>query len=151
MHTLSKFNIRVYGLVIEQGKILLTDEHRLGMRMTKFPGGGLKLGEGTIDCLRREFREELGMEIKDVSHFYTTDFFQEAHFITPPQQMLNIYYLCHLVGDVDVALTSKPFDFFVEEEGAQVFRYKPLKELTPDELTLPIDKVVIEKLKERFT
>jgi 8-oxo-dGTP pyrophosphatase MutT (NUDIX family) len=50
------FNIRVYGLVIRQGKVLLTDEIRFGIPMTKFPGGGLKPGEGTVDCLRREMR-----------------------------------------------------------------------------------------------
>jgi len=44
--------------------------------MTKFPGGGLQFGEGTIDCIKREFREELGCEIGVLKHFYTTDYFQ---------------------------------------------------------------------------
>lgn len=119
--------------------------------MTKFPGGGLKLGEGTIDCLRREFREEMDVEIMDVKHYYTTDFFQEAHFISPPQQMLNIYYLCKLVGYPELKLKDKPFDFPYEKDGAQVFRYRSLEMISPEELTLPIDKVVVEKLKREFT
>ena len=70
------FNIRVYGFLFDEGKILVTDEFRLGMMMTKFPGGGLKYGEGLIDCLKREFMEELHAEAHITSHYYTTDFFQ---------------------------------------------------------------------------
>ena len=73
-----KFIIRVYGLVINpQNEVLLTDEYRYETNMTKFPGGGLHYGEGLIDCLKREFREECnGQEIENIRHFYTTDFFQ---------------------------------------------------------------------------
>ena len=48
-----RFNIRVYGFLIDEGCILVTDEFRLGIFMTKFPGGGLIYGEGMIDCLKR--------------------------------------------------------------------------------------------------
>ena len=42
-----KFNIRVYGLLInDRNEILVSDEFRMGVFMTKFPGGGLKFGEG---------------------------------------------------------------------------------------------------------
>jgi 8-oxo-dGTP diphosphatase len=80
MKSPGNFVIRIYGIVLnESNEILLTDEYQLGMKMTKFPGGGLHFGEGTIDCLRREFREECnGQEIKNIRHFYTTDFFQKA-------------------------------------------------------------------------
>ncbi len=42
------FNIRIYGLFPVDGYILVTDEFRLGMFMTKFPGGALEFGEGAI-------------------------------------------------------------------------------------------------------
>ena len=42
MLDLERFNVRVYGLCIKQGKILITDEIRGGTKMTKFPGGGLE-------------------------------------------------------------------------------------------------------------
>ena len=52
------FNIRVYALLInEKNEVLITDEFRFGKEVTKFPGGGLHWGEGTIDCLQRECRE----------------------------------------------------------------------------------------------
>jgi ADP-ribose pyrophosphatase YjhB (NUDIX family) len=145
-----KFNIRVYGIVISDENILLTDEFRFGMRMAKFPGGGLKLGEGTVDCLKREMMEEMGVKITNIRHFYTTDFFQPARFIEPPQQVLNIYYTCDLAQMPNIGFTQKPFDFR-DVEGAQVFRWAGISDISADDLTLPIDKVVIEKVKKHFT
>ena len=141
-----KFNIRVYGLIIEQGKILLTDEIRFGMQMTKFPGGGMKLGEGTVDCLRREMQEEMGVEIEDIKHFYTTDFFQQTRFTNPPSQLISIYYCCRLAKQPDVVFTEKPFDFEKNTEGAQVFRWVSMQNLQEEDLTLPVDKIVLGKL-----
>ena len=55
--SVSRFNIRVYGIWIdEDDKVLLSDEFFRDTYMTKFPGGGLELGEGTIDGLKREWR-----------------------------------------------------------------------------------------------
>ena len=57
---MSKFNIRIYGLLIdEQKRVLVTDEFIRGSLITKFPGGGLEFGEGTRECLKREFKEEM--------------------------------------------------------------------------------------------
>ena len=86
------FNIRVYGILMNDSKqVLLSDELIRGMRITKFPGGGLELGEGTRDCLRREFREEMNLEITVGEHIYTTDFYQQSAF-NPDHQIISIYY-----------------------------------------------------------
>ena len=61
------FNIRVYGIVIQNGEILLSNEHYGEHEFVKFVGGGLQQGESTIDCLRREFKEELDQEIEIVT------------------------------------------------------------------------------------
>lgn len=142
------FNIRVYGIVMnEQHEVLLTDEFRLGMRMTKFPGGGLNFGEGTLDCLRREFREEMGQEIEILSHFYTTDYFQQTRLLKVPQQLISIYYFVRPLNPVTIEVASKPFDF-ENTDGAQCFRWVKLDEITEDDLTFPIDQKVIRLLKE---
>lgn len=56
------FTLRAYGLLLDQGRVLVSDELIRGQRITKFPGGGLEYGEGLKDCLVREVREELGAE-----------------------------------------------------------------------------------------
>jgi len=147
---LKSFTIRIYGIVIrEKDEILLTDEFRLGMRMTKFPGGGLEPGEGTIDCLRREFREEMNQEIENISHFYTTDFFQQTRLLPEPRQILSIYYLTSLQHPERLKTTNKKFDF-EDVDGAQTFRWEKIKDLIAEDFTFPIDRVVLEMLKNNF-
>jgi 8-oxo-dGTP diphosphatase len=143
---MSIFNIRVYALLInEKNEVLVTDEFRFGKEMTKFPGGGLNWGEGTIDCLKRECMEELGCEIEVIRHFYTTDFFQEAAFYEK-QQLISIYYLVKNTTPFSVPVSKKKFDF-EKKENAQSFRWLPIAELKEEEFTFPIDKKVAGMLR----
>lgn len=146
---LDKFNIRVYGLVINSNnEVLVSDEYRMGMYMTKFPGGGLQLGEGIIACLKREFQEELKLDIFNIRHYYTTDFFQKAYFFEN-QQLISIYYLVDIVlPNPFLVTTKKKFDFKELDECSQSFRWLKISELNDKEMTLPIDKVVINMLKK---
>ena len=49
------FNVRVYGVLLDDEKrLLVSDEFIRGQYITKLPGGGLEIGEGTRDCLQRE-------------------------------------------------------------------------------------------------
>ena len=145
------FNIRVYGLVISDDlSVLVSDEHVFGRNIVKFPGGGLQFGEGTHDCLRREFREELDdAEIKVNDHFYTTDFFQPS-FFNPSQQVISIYYFVDLKNIKPLQVATTPFDFKVEKEGAQAFRWLSNESAMPDEITFPIDQKVVSLLKNHF-
>ncbi|SHF96607.1 NUDIX domain-containing protein [Mariniphaga anaerophila] len=147
----SEFIVRVYGLILNnKNEILLTDEFQMNTKMTKFPGGGLQYGEGTIDCLRREFSEECnGQKIENIRHFYTTDFFQKALFFEK-KQLISIYYLADLKYPLSFKLSEKPFDFDKMENGKQSFRYVKLKDLKIENLSFPIDKFVGEELKKRY-
>ena len=151
MKQLNKFTIRVYGIVLnKRNEILLSDEFQLGTKMTKFPGGGLEFGEGTIDCLKREFLEECnGQEIKNIHHFYTTDFYQKALFYQN-HQLLSIYYFAELQEPLQFKISKKSFDFDNLTEGKQSFRWVKIKTLIEDEITFPIDRFVIQKLKKHF-
>jgi len=141
MNSSKQFNIRVYGLLINKHKqVLITDEYRMGTYMTKFPGGGLEYGEGTIDCLKREFKEELNIDIEIKSHFYTTDFFQPAMFFNN-MQLISIYYLVDSKQSATIKTTAIINDI-PEEEGAQAFRWVNINELIPASLTFPIDQKV---------
>lgn len=143
----SKFTIRVYALILnERNEVLVTDECQLNMKMTKFPGGGLHFGEGTIDCLRREMIEECSQEIENIRHFYTTDFFQKALF-WEDHQLLSIYYLANLKGVPQFKISDKSFDFDDLINGNQSFRWISLSNFNTDEFTFPIDKHVAHLLK----
>jgi len=145
------FVIRIYGIIVNSNnEVLLSDEFQLGMKMTKFPGGGLEYGEGTIECLKREFREECnGQEIKNIKHFYTTDYFQKALFIEN-KQLLSIYYLADLLDPLKFKISERPFDFQEEKNETQSFRWAKIKSINQDEITFPIDKFVADKIKKQF-
>jgi len=142
-----RFNIRVYGLLInERSEVMVTDELRMGMQMTKFPGGGLHHGEGTIDCVKREFTEELNIEIEIVKHFYTTDHFQASAF-NANDQLISIYYLVKTIEPLAIKTANK-FEFPENKDGAQLFRWIKLNEIGENDFTFPIDKKVAELLKK---
>ena len=105
------FNVRVYGILInEEHQILVSDEYIRGQYYTKFPGGGLEQGEGTRDCLKREFSEEMELEIEVGDHIYTTDYYQQSAFNTA-DQIISIYYFVKPLEPIKFLLTQKEFDF----------------------------------------
>lgn len=148
---ITRFNIRAYAIIVdERDRVLLSDEFQLGMKMTKFPGGGLEFGEGTIDCLKREALEEFGQAIEVLEHFYTTDFFQQGYFRTDTQ-IISVYYLARFCKKPVFKISDKPFDFDVMQEGEQSFRWQSVNDLKIEDITLPIDKHVAKLLKEQFS
>ncbi|HWY13318.1 MAG TPA: NUDIX domain-containing protein [Bacteroidia bacterium] len=140
------FNVRVYGILIHEGNVLVSDEFIKGKLITKFPGGGLEFGEGTTDCVTREFMEELNLKVEVISHFYTTDFFVTSAFNTN-SQIISIYYLVKAVGPLSFKTSDKEFDF-ENKEGAQSLRWLPLNELKENNFTFIIDKRICEMLNE---
>lgn len=144
-----KFNIRVYGIYItDQQEVLLADEERFGMKFTKFPGGGLEFGEGPIGCLQRECREEMGMRIEVLEHFYTTDYFQPSAF-HKDSQVISIYYR------IDIPEFEDNRQSLVESrkdgDGSLSFRLVPVSGLSENDFTFPIDKRVAGLMKKYFT
>lgn len=145
------FNIRVYGILTNmKNQVLVTDEYRNGIMFTKYPGGGLEFGEGIIDCLKREFVEEMNCEVTVKQHFYTTDFFQVSAF-NPKHQLISIYFLVHSKEIENQEFNFERFGFNQKIEGAQIFRWIPINELCEDEFTFPIDKIVSTKIKKQYS
>ncbi len=100
--------IRVYGILLgENRKVLVSDEYLRGNYFTKLPGGGLEFGEGTTrDCLKREFQEEMQLDVRIGDHIYTTDFFQMSAF-NPEHQIISIYYFVEALEPIRVPLRTK--------------------------------------------
>ncbi|NII26383.1 NUDIX domain-containing protein [Pseudoflavitalea sp. X16] len=148
------FNVRVYGILLGDNKqVLVSDEYIRGGYYTKFPGGGLEFGEGTRDCLKREFKEEMDLEVRIGDHIYTTDFFQMSAF-TPDQQIIAIYYFAHAVEPIRAPLRIKPFDFdeqqlevYKRTGETETFRFIDWDKFSAEEITLPIDKIVANIIK----
>ena len=153
----ASFNVRVYGVLInEQKQVLVSDEYIRGSYYTKFPGGGLELGEGTRDCLRREFKEEMDLEVEIGEHLYTTDFYQVSAF-NPAHQIISIYYNVTALEEIKVPLRTKEFDFDEQQmevynrtKLTETFRFIDWNNFSQEKVTLPIDKIVASLIKEKY-
>lgn len=148
------FNIRVYGILINAKKqVLVADEYIRGGYYTKFPGGGLEFGEGTRDCLKREMKEELGIETEIGNHIYTTDYFQLSAF-NKQHQIISIYYFIKQLEEIKIPFRTELFDFDEEQIAiynttgeTETFRLIDWNEFSENSVTLPIDKIVAGMIK----
>ena len=153
---ITKFTIRVYGILMDNDKrVLVSDEFIRGDYFTKFPGGGMELGEGTRDCLKREFKEETGLDVTVGDHIYTTDYFQISAFKNT-DQIISIYYFAHAdepAGLTKLDVKTTLFDFTPQQVAdpngqSEVLRWIEWNEFNEDLVSLPIDKIVVKMLKE---
>jgi len=150
-------NLRVYGILInEKNQVLVSDEYIRGKYITKFPGGGLEEGEGTIDCLKREFMEEMSLTVEITQHIYTTDFYQPSAF-RKGDQIISIYYQIKPLQPITVPLRSIPFEFDAREMKlyevtgeTETFRFIDAVDFRESCVTLPIDKIVVGIVKNKL-
>ena len=88
------------GVIFRDGKVLITrrraDDHLGGL--WEFPGGKRQSAESFEQCLRRELREELGIEVEvgelleSITHNY------------PDRTVLLKFYRCRLHGGEPLAI-----------------------------------------------
>lgn len=150
------FNLRVYGILLRDDKsVLVSDELIRDGQYTKFCGGGLELGEGTRDCLIREFKEEMNLSIRVLDHIYTTDYYQVSGF-NPKHQLISIYYWVEALESIRVPLTVSPFDFseaqrtkHAQTGQVETFRFIPWDQFGADCMSFPVDKIVARLVKDR--
>lgn len=91
---MDNFCIAVKAFIVNEGKVLLlkrrsNDTHKAGQ--LDIPGGRLELGENPFSGLKRETKEETGLDIEivapvDVHHFVRDDM----------QKITMIIFLCRL-------------------------------------------------------
>ena len=136
---IDKINIRVYAIYLnEKNELMALDEGYAGEKLIKLPGGGLEFGEGTIECLHREFEEELNLKIEVLEHFYTQEDFLVSRF-RENEQLLTIYYTVNILNLEELKII---------DESIEKVKWISLHEENP--LPLPIDKIVFQKLKEKL-
>lgn len=136
---IDKFNIRVYAAAVKDKKVLVLHEEYAGEQLMKLPGGGLEFGEGLHDCLHREFEEELNVKINVLSHLYTQEEFLISRFRNN-EQLLTVYYLVEIIDENE---------FLIMDPCIEKIEWIPI-ESDENPFPLPIDKIVFEKLKEKF-
>lgn len=85
----------------------------------EFPGGKVKAGETTVDCLRRELKEELGIEPEVGGLFHN-----QKHFY-PGSGSYDIFY--YLVPSYAGEIDNKVFDSIAWVEKAELASFDSLE------------------------
>lgn len=139
MDNLVGFNVRVYAFCLSDDKILAIHENYAGTKICKLPGGGLELGEGTIECLHREFEEELNLKIEILRHHFTQDTYIESR-IKDNKQILNIYYIVKILNFQDLN---------VRIPGVDKLEWIDINS-NENPFVLLADRIAFEKLQEKI-
>ncbi|MDG1045586.1 MAG: NUDIX domain-containing protein [Bacteroidia bacterium] len=140
---MNKFNVRVYGIWIKSDKILLSHENIDGYAMTKFPGGGLEFGEGALDCLKREFMEELGVKISQAKLVHVSEKYIPSAF-KKNEQVIAVHYLVD--SDDSILNYENIQDTAVGESNLLSFKWHKLNPSLIDDLSFEMDKEAFVKI-----
>jgi 8-oxo-dGTP diphosphatase len=90
---LAQFRIGVNALIFDEGRVLLA--HRRDIDWWNLPGGGMELNETVEEAIRREVREETGLEI---AVEYLVGVYSK-----PQKREVVLTFRCRIIGG---ALTS---------------------------------------------
>ncbi len=140
---------RVKAIIINSSdEILLGYSHKT----YQFPGGHLEKGETIKECLVRELKEELGMDIEDipVTPFFKLSHYNKNYHDTGLNRQNDIYYVL-INTDRNPRLDKNNLTDW-EREGSFTVKRVPLSDVTkvlidsiPDN---PVNKVITEEMIE---
>ncbi|MFA6274453.1 MAG: NUDIX domain-containing protein [Candidatus Paceibacterota bacterium] len=111
MENEQKVTIRVAGIIIEDNKILFLLGK--GYKELWTPGGKLEEGETNEECLKRELKEEIGVDLVEAKFFKEYD---GPSFYRHSERTKNIMYLAKISGDIKPDMEIESFVWLSGED-----------------------------------
>ena len=111
--------------------------------MRKFPGGGLEHGEGIVDCLRRELKEELGLDLSVLEQVYITPTFVTSAF-NKSAQVIGVYYRVRPIAEMLPLYRENSLP--PTENGMENFKWISIDALSKSDFTFISDQDAFEYL-----
>lgn len=143
----NKFNYRVCGIMIHDGKILAMHDERSPYYY--LPGGRVKMGEAAECAIVREVEEELGITPRIIRPLWLNQ-----GFFTEDVDKLNYHELCiyFLLNVSDTGLLEKGEKFTLHERHhTHEFEWLPFERLEKEYFYPVFLKTEIANLPENFT
>lgn len=123
MESEKRFYVAVKGLIFCDDKFLIiqrSDKARGEFHYWEFPGGRMEFGEKPEEALRREVKEETGLEIEPICSLNVWTFFREENI-----QLVGVNFLC-TTDSQEVQLSDEHVDFrWVEEVDVLSYNFHP--------------------------
>ena len=130
--------IRVAGILVRDGKILLVRHEKNDKSYWLLPGGGVDFGETAGDALVREFQEEVGLSIQVGKLVLVQDSIPPSHH----RQVLNLYFL----------VTADKFDIHVTQDAVlKDASFYPLTEFGSMTVNPDVKKEILEGIADGWT
>ncbi|MFJ7828285.1 NUDIX hydrolase [Psychrobacillus sp. NPDC096623] len=123
--TEGRFNYRVAGLLVHDEKLLIMQDK--GQPYYYVPGGRIRMNEKSEDAVKREIKEELGIEVNVNRMLWVNEnFFKEESFHEQFHEVC-FFYLLELK---DEEVLKKGSKFVVDENGkTHTYYWKSLDEI----------------------
>jgi ADP-ribose pyrophosphatase YjhB (NUDIX family) len=116
--------LRVAGLVVKDGKLLLISHNKDGRDYWLVPGGGVDFGETAADALKREMSEELSIIVEAKDLVFTSDSIDPSG----KRHIFNLFFSCEIKGG-NFALGDDPrlsgYRFFSAKELSGITIFPP--------------------------
>jgi 8-oxo-dGTP diphosphatase len=102
----------VAGVTVRNGQILLAQRNAWDSEGGKweFPGGKVESGEDPRAALKREFREELGVDPE------VGPVLEAISVVKDPHHLILLYFQCNLLRDEPVAIDCQQVRWFDPEQ-----------------------------------
>lgn len=137
------FRPSVYGILIENDKILLSRQHG----KYDVPGGGVELYETLEEGVIREFQEETGLLVEIIKPVHvTTSFFHPAHAPRVSNEYWNCPIIIFTVRKISGELSIENFDK-EEKNYASMAQWIDVDKITKEMFVNPLHYQVIKALK----
>jgi 8-oxo-dGTP diphosphatase len=133
-----RFVVRVYGLIVQEGCLLVSHESYKGVEYVKLPGGGMEHHEGPEDTLKRELKEEMDVEVASLSLFAAYPAAIESKF-HPDTHIVCLYYQVELTQPFSTE-AWKADPRFAHTENNQHLHWVPLHAISADLFSLASER-----------
>jgi 8-oxo-dGTP diphosphatase len=107
----SKLRTRIAGIIIRDGKLLLVKGK--GYEHLWTPGGKIEEGETDEKCLKRELKEEIGVELVEAKFFKE---YPGVSFYNPKMELTQRIYITKVKGEIKPDMEIEDFVWLSKED-----------------------------------